>query len=71
MSQAEKVQLFPSQHEKENAVTSMPLTDIVCNCNGVTKGAIIEAVQKNDLTTVDEIKIARKLLVHAEDANPL
>ena len=71
MSQAEKVQLFPSQYEKENAAASMSVTDMVCNCNGVTKGGIIEAVQKHDLTTVDEIKIARKLLVHAEDASPL
>jgi len=71
LSQAEKVQLFPSQHEKENAVTSMPLTDIVCNCNGVTKGAIIEAVQKNDLTTVDEIKNCTKASGSCGGCKPL
>ncbi|WP_374988711.1 nitrite reductase large subunit NirB [Priestia megaterium] len=71
LSQAEKVQLFPSQHEKESAVTSMPLTNIVCNCNGVTKGTIIEAVQKNDLTTVDEIKNCTKASGSCGGCKPL
>ncbi|MQR87786.1 NAD(P)/FAD-dependent oxidoreductase [Bacillus megaterium] len=71
LSLAEKIQLFPSQHEKENAVASMSLPDIVCNCNGVTKGAIIEAVQKNDLTTVDEIKNCTKASGSCGGCKPL
>ncbi|MCJ7987497.1 (2Fe-2S)-binding protein [Priestia sp. OVL9] len=49
----------------------MPLTGIICNCNGVTKGAIIEAVQKNDLTTVDEIKNCTKASGSCGGCKPL
>src|SRR3954451_20822563 len=29
--------------------------DLVCGCNGVSKGTIVNAIQGNGLTTVDEV----------------
>lgn len=29
--------------------------EIVCNCMGVTKGEIVEAIKKDKLTTLDEV----------------
>ncbi|MEW9701279.1 nitrite reductase large subunit NirB [Paenibacillus sp. SI8] len=37
-------------------VAEMPLDEIVCGCNGVTKGMIVEAITEKGLSTVDEIK---------------
>ena len=34
----------------------MPEDEIVCGCNGVTKGAIVDVITNQGLTTVDEIK---------------
>lgn len=40
------------------AVASMTNEDIVCGCNGVTKGTIVDCVQNRGMSTVDEIKQA-------------
>ncbi|MBW7476358.1 nitrite reductase large subunit NirB [Paenibacillus oenotherae] len=37
-------------------IAAMPNEEIVCGCNGVSKGAIISAIQDQGLTTIDEIK---------------
>lgn len=37
-------------------IASMPDTEIICGCNGVTKGAIVEAINTQGLTTVDQVK---------------
>lgn len=42
--------------KKTASVESMPGEEIVCGCNGVTKKAIVDAIQDNGFTTVDEIK---------------
>ncbi|MFK9092038.1 nitrite reductase large subunit NirB [Bacillus salipaludis] len=34
---------------------SMPNDELVCGCNGVTKGAIVEAIQTQGLTTLDQV----------------
>ncbi|MFD0824833.1 nitrite reductase large subunit NirB [Neobacillus sp. M.A.Huq-85] len=52
----EELTLLQSANRQENTVALMPGHTMICNCNGVTKGAIIDAVQKNGLTNVDEIK---------------
>ncbi|MEV2907988.1 nitrite reductase large subunit NirB [Paenibacillus larvae] len=39
-----------------SGVAGMPDEEIVCGCNGVTKGAIVAAIRDNGLTSVDEIK---------------
>ena len=36
-------------------VASMDDDDLVCGCNGVSKGTIVNAIKENGLTTVDEV----------------
>ncbi|MEH7501642.1 nitrite reductase large subunit NirB [Neobacillus drentensis] len=36
-------------------VASMPNDELVCGCNGVTKGAIVEAIKAQGLTTLDQV----------------
>ncbi|RXI96364.1 NAD(P)/FAD-dependent oxidoreductase [Anaerobacillus alkaliphilus] len=38
-----------------NDVATMAADEIVCGCNGVTKGTVVEAIQAKGLTTVDEV----------------
>lgn len=56
VSDIEKTALLESASEIGYSVAAMPLSELVCNCNGVTKGAILEAVQQKGLTTVDQVK---------------
>ncbi|MDQ0861657.1 nitrite reductase large subunit NirB [Bacillus sp. V2I10] len=37
-------------------VESMSAEEMICGCNGVSKGAIVHAIQKQGCSTVDEIK---------------
>lgn len=41
---------------KKASVETMADDEIVCGCNGVTKGTIVDAITNQGLTTVDEIK---------------
>jgi nitrite reductase (NADH) large subunit len=41
---------------KKSSVEAMSDEDIVCGCNGVTKGAIVGGILQQGWTTVDEIK---------------
>lgn len=43
-------------HKKATSVETMPEDEIVCGCNGVTKGTIVDVITNQGLTTVDEIK---------------
>ncbi|MCL6571145.1 MAG: nitrite reductase large subunit NirB [Bacillus sp. (in: Bacteria)] len=36
-------------------VASMPNDELVCGCNGVTKGTIVEAIKTQGLTTLDQV----------------
>ncbi|MFJ7727276.1 nitrite reductase large subunit NirB [Neobacillus sp. NPDC097160] len=36
-------------------IASMPNDELICGCNGVTKGAIVEAIQTQSLTTLDQV----------------
>lgn len=40
----------------ESLVATMSADEIICGCNGVSKGAIIEAIQEKGCTSVDDIK---------------
>ncbi|EFM12201.1 nitrite reductase (NAD(P)H), large subunit [Paenibacillus curdlanolyticus YK9] len=42
---------------KESIVQAMADDEIVCGCNGVTKGDIVRVIQVDGLTTVDQIKM--------------
>ncbi|MBM7553366.1 nitrite reductase large subunit NirB [Thalassobacillus pellis] len=37
-------------------ISEMPSDEIICGCNGVSKGTIIEAIQSQDLKTVEQVK---------------
>ncbi|WP_394239000.1 nitrite reductase large subunit NirB [Niallia oryzisoli] len=37
-------------------VASLPNDEIICGCNGVTKGDIVNAIETQGLTSVDEVK---------------
>ncbi|WP_337032758.1 nitrite reductase large subunit NirB [Paenibacillus illinoisensis] len=45
-----------SGHKKAASVETMAEDEIVCGCNGVTKGTIVDAITNQGLTSVDEIK---------------
>ncbi|WP_423800466.1 nitrite reductase large subunit NirB [Neobacillus sp. SAB-20_R2A] len=36
-------------------IASMPNDELVCGCNGVTKGTIVEAIKTQGLTTLDQV----------------
>ncbi|TYP71763.1 nitrite reductase large subunit NirB [Paenibacillus methanolicus] len=42
---------------KSSAVQSMADEEIVCGCNGVTKGDIVRVIREDGLSTVDQIKV--------------
>jgi nitrite reductase (NADH) large subunit len=41
---------------EKNLVASMSDQELICGCNGVTKGTIVEAIKENGLTTVEQVK---------------
>lgn len=45
-----------SGEKKSKSVETMSDEEIVCGCNGVTKGTIVDVITNQGLTTVDEIK---------------
>ncbi|MDQ0245564.1 nitrite reductase (NADH) large subunit [Bacillus fengqiuensis] len=71
VSDVEKVVLLQSSNEGGHSVASMLHSEIICNCNGVTKGAIIEAVQKDGLTTVEQVKKCTKASGSCGGCKPL
>ncbi|GGH25427.1 nitrite reductase large subunit NirB [Paenibacillus segetis] len=42
--------------KKSTSVENMSNEEIVCGCNGVTKGTIVDVITNQGLTTIDEIK---------------
>lgn len=44
------------QESGDSIIASMSDKDLVCSCNGVTKGTIIQAIQEHGLQTVNEVK---------------
>ncbi|MCQ6275246.1 NAD(P)/FAD-dependent oxidoreductase [Bacillus sp. V3B] len=68
---SEKNVLFQLSEDGEGSVASMAHSDIVCNCNAVTKGAILEAVQEKDLTTVEQVKKCTKASDSCGGCKPL
>lgn len=42
-------------HGATSDVAAMSDDDLVCGCNGVSKGTIVTAIKENGLTTVDEV----------------
>ncbi|MEH7306666.1 nitrite reductase large subunit NirB [Neobacillus drentensis] len=71
VSDIEKVTLFQSLNGDGNFVATMAQSEMICNCNGVPKGSIIEAVLKNGLTTVDQLKQCTKASSSCGGCKPL
>ena len=67
----EKVVLLHSDKETQSSISSMVHSDMICTCNGVTKGTIIEVVQKEGLTTVDQVKKCTKASGSCGGCKPL
>ncbi|WP_423802191.1 (2Fe-2S)-binding protein [Neobacillus sp. SAB-20_R2A] len=55
----------------ESKAAAMPINKVICRCNRVTKEAILVAVQKNGLTTVEQIKTCTKASSSCGGCKPL
>lgn len=71
VSDLEKVSLFPQAKEDVFSIASIPASKIICNCNSVTKGTIQEAIQREGLTTFEEIKKCTKASSSCGGCKPL
>ena len=71
LSDAEKTLLYQATGDCESPVTTMALSDTICNCNAVSKGTIIEAVQQGGLTTVEQVKKCTKASGSCGGCKPL
>ena len=71
VSDLEKVSLFPQLKDGGFSTASIPASKIICNCNSVTKGTILEAIQREGLTTVEEIKKCTKVSSSCGGCKPL
>ncbi len=67
----EKAVLLQPSDINGSPVAVMEQTDLICNCNGVTKGTIIEACQLKGLTTIDEVKKCTKASSACGGCKPL
>ncbi|MCM3714689.1 nitrite reductase large subunit NirB [Alkalihalobacillus oceani] len=56
----EEKQLLLQSTGAEPEVVTMEQTELICQCNAVSKGAIIEACQSHELASVEEIKNCTK-----------
>lgn len=52
------VYIAGEQGKKDGAdlIAAIPDEEIICGCNGVTKGVIVNAIQSQGLTTVEQVK---------------
>jgi nitrite reductase (NADH) large subunit len=66
-----KVSLFAQAKDDDVSFASIPASKIICNCNSVTKGTIQEAIQREGLTTVGEIKKCTKASSSCGGCKPL
>lgn len=56
MSVEEYLEATQNPEAEGSSVADMPDEEMICGCNGVTKGAIVEAIQAQGLTTIDQVK---------------
>jgi nitrite reductase (NADH) large subunit len=71
VSDEEKRTLLQSKDKDATHIKSMKLSEIICNCNGVSKGAIVEAVQQKGLTSVEQVKQCTKASGSCGGCKPL
>ncbi|WP_096188752.1 nitrite reductase large subunit NirB [Evansella halocellulosilytica] len=57
ISNLSEVRILDSQTEKSGSlVAEMANSEIICGCNGVSKGDIVTAIQNEGLTSIEEVK---------------
>lgn len=58
ISSMSKVEILPAENSipGEHPVVSMAADEIVCGCNGVTKGRIVQAIVEENAVTLDGVK---------------
>lgn len=59
------------QESNDARIAAMSDKEQVCACNGVSKGAILQAIQEHELQTVDEIKKCTKASSSCGSCKPL
>ncbi|MGJ9383735.1 nitrite reductase large subunit NirB [Salipaludibacillus sp. CF4.18] len=67
----EEKMLILHASDQTSQVASMEQTELICNCNAVPKGTIIEACQSQGLTTVEEVKQCTKASSACGGCKPL
>ncbi|MCM3761703.1 nitrite reductase large subunit NirB [Alkalihalobacillus oceani] len=67
----EEKRLLLQSAGEESEVVTMEQTELICQCNAVTKGAIIEACQQHELSSVEEIKTCTKASSACGSCKPL
>jgi len=56
VSVEEYLQSIETKTNESYSVADLPPDELICGCNGVTKGVIVEAIQSQGLTTIDQVK---------------
>lgn len=67
----EKALILQPSNPFASQVALMEQTDLICNCNGVTKGTILEACQMQNITTIEEVKKCTKASSACGGCKPL
>ncbi|TSB46625.1 nitrite reductase large subunit NirB [Alkalicoccobacillus porphyridii] len=71
LTEEEMQQLLISQGSKTGQLAEIPGTNLICQCNAVSKAEIIRAVQKEGLETVEEVKTCTKASSSCGGCKPL
>ncbi|MEY8750643.1 nitrite reductase large subunit NirB [Alkalicoccobacillus gibsonii] len=71
LSSTEKNQLLYTEGDSDSFIADMPSSELICQCNAVSKKEIIQAVQKEGLATVDEVKSCTKAASSCGGCKPL
>ncbi|MFC7062551.1 nitrite reductase large subunit NirB [Halobacillus seohaensis] len=60
LSDQDKASLLETSDPGDSVVAFYPMNEQICTCNSVNKGTIIQAVQEENLSTVEEVKQCTK-----------
>ncbi|MFK3937777.1 nitrite reductase large subunit NirB [Alkalihalobacillus sp. NPDC078783] len=71
LTEAEKNQLLYSEGDHDSLIADMPSSELICQCNAVSKKEMIQAVQREGLSTVDEVKSCTKAASSCGGCKPL
>jgi nitrite reductase (NADH) large subunit len=63
--------LGDNQQDPRAAVAALPASAEICGCNGVCKGTIVDAITKQSLTTLDDVRKITKASASCGSCTPL